>query len=198
MLVAQKQRKENIVEYILYMWQVENLIRANNNDMAKIEETIVKQYEVEDEARYKEIYDWWDNLSEMMRLEKKEEGGHLQVTQGLMNDVYNFHLYLLTQQEEAAYQNAFQNAWADLSVLEKKIPNGDKLHHVELAITAIYDYFLLKLQRKSILADTTNAVMRISHFMALLSAKYLKAERDLHKELNTNADGTLTDVSVRS
>lgn len=198
MLVAQKQRKENIVEYILYMWQVENLIRANNNDMAKIEETIVKQYEVEDEARYKEIYDWWDNLSEMMRLEKKEEGGHLQVTQGLMNDVYNFHLYLLTQPEEAAYQNAFQNAWADLSVLEKKIPNGDKLHHVELAITAIYDYFLLKLQRKSILADTTNAVMRISHFMALLSAKYLKAERDLHKELNTNADGTLTDVSVRS
>lgn len=198
MLVAQKQRKENIVEYILYMWQVENLIRANNNDMAKIEETIVKQYEVEDEACYKEIYDWWDNLSEMMRLEKKEEGGHLQVTQGLMNDVYNFHLYLLTQPEEAAYQNAFQNAWADLSVLEKKIPNGDKLHHVELAITAIYDYFLLKLQRKSILADTTNAVMRISHFMALLSAKYLKAERDLHKELNTNADGTLTDVSVRS
>lgn len=197
MLVAQKQRKENIVEYMLYMWQVENLIRANGLDMQKIEDTIVKKYQTDSPEQYQEIYDWWDNLTEMMRLEKKEERGHLQVTQGLMNDVYNFHLYLLTQPEEAAYQNAFQTAWSDLSVLEKKIPQGDKLHHVELALTGIYDYFVLKLQGKTILADTTNAVMRISHFMALLSAKYLKAERDLHKELNTNNDGTLTDVSLK-
>lgn len=197
MLVAQKQRKENIVEYMLYMWQVENLIRANGLDMQKIEDTIVKKYQTDSPEQYQEIYDWWDNLTEMMRLEKKEERGHLQVTQGLMNDVYNFHLYLLTQPEEAAYQNAFQTAWSDLSVLEKKIPQGDKLHHVELALTGIYDYFVLKLQGKTILADTTNAVMRISHFMALLSAKYLKAERDLHKELNTNNDGTLTDASLK-
>ena len=197
MLVAQKQRKENIVEYMLYMWQVENLIRANGLDMQKIEDTIVKKYQTDSPEQYQEIYDWWDNLTEMMRLEKKEERGHLQVTQGLMNDVYNFHLYLLTQPEEAAYQNAFQTAWSDLSVLEKKIPQGDKLHHVELALTGIYDYFVLKMQGKTILADTTNAVMRISHFMALLSAKYLKAERDLHKELNTNNDGTLTDASLK-
>jgi hypothetical protein len=197
MLVAQKQRKENIVEYMLYMWQVENLIRANGLDMQKIEDTIVKKYQTDSQEQYQEIYDWWDNLTEMMRLEKKEERGHLQVTQGLMNDVYNFHLYLLTQPEEAAYQNAFQTAWSDLSVLEKKIPKGDKLHHVELALTGIYDYIVLKLQGKTILADTTNAVMRISHFMALLSAKYLKAERDLHKELNTNNDGTLTDASLK-
>ncbi len=197
MFVARKQRKENIVEYMLYMWQVENLIRANGLDMSKIDETIIKKYQVETEEQYKEIYEWWDNLTEMMRLEKKEERGHLQVTQGLMNDVYNFHLYLLTQPEEAAYQNAFQTAWSDLSVLEKKIPQVDKLHHIELALTGIYDYFVLKLQKKTILADTTNAIMRISRFMGMLSAKYLKAERDLDKELNTNDEGTLTDVSAK-
>lgn len=191
MIIAQQKRKESIVEYLLYMWQVEDLIRANGLDMNRINETVVKKYGITDKDKEKEVYDWWDNLTEMMRLEKKEEKGHLQITKALMDDVYNFHLYLLTQNTEIGYQNAFQNAWSDMSVLMNKIPNGDKIHHVELALTAIYDYFLLKLQGKVVLADTTNAIVRISHFMALLSSKYLKAEKELNKELDMNQDGTL-------
>ncbi len=193
MLIAQKRRKENIIEYLLYMWQVEDLIRANGLDMKKIDETVVSKYGIEDPTLRQQVYDWWDNLTEMMRMEKKEEKGHLQVTQGLLNDVYNYHLYLLTQPDEIPYQNAFKTAWSDLSVLMSKIPNGDKLHHIELAMTGVYDYFLLKLQGKVILADTTNAIMRISHFLGILSAKYLKAERDLHGDSSTNDDGTLID-----
>ncbi|MCQ2229644.1 MAG: DUF4924 family protein [Bacteroidales bacterium] len=195
MIIAQQKRKESIVEYLLYMWQVEDLIRANALDMHRIEETIISKYGIEDAEKRKEVCDWWDNLTEMMRLEKKEQSGHLQITKALMDDVYNFHLYLLTQNTEIGYQNAFQNAWADLSVLINKIPDGDKRHHVDLALTAIYDYFLLKLQGKVVLADTTNAVMRISHFMALLSSKYLKAEKELNKELKMNEDGTLTETN---
>jgi len=195
MLIAKQKRNESIVEYLLYMWQVEDLIRANNLDIHKIETTIIDKYGITDQDIRKEVYEWWDNLTEMMRLEKKEKSGHLQITKALMDDVYNFHLYLLTQNTEIAYQNAFQNAWADLSVLVNKIPDGDKKHHVDLALTAIYDYFLLKLQGKMVLADTTNAIMRISHFMAILSSKYLKAEKELNKELKMNEDGTLTETN---
>ena len=195
MIIAQKRRKENIVEYLLYMWQVEDLIRANNLSMDAINKNVVSQYGIADETLLKEVCEWWDNLVEMMKNEKKEERGHLQVTQGLMNDIYNYHLYLLTLNTEIPYQNAFQTAWPDLEALMSKIPNGDKLHHVELALTAIYDYFLLKLQKKLILADTTNALMRISRFMAILSQKYLQAERELDKEMSTNKDGTLNDIS---
>lgn len=188
MIIAQKRRKENIVEYMLYMWQVEDLIRANHLDINNIKETIISKYDISDDALRAQVTEWWDNLTEMMRLEKKENTGHLQVVQGLMNDVYNFHLYLLTQPTEITYQNAFQTAWPDLSLFQKKIPNGDNIHHIELAMTAIYDYFLLKLQGKTILADTTNAVIRISHFMGILSAKYLKAEQDLHNKNDENSD----------
>lgn len=191
MLIAQKRRKENIVEYMLYMWQVEDLIRANGLDMSRIEQTVISKYGIEDKELYKQVYDWWDNLTEMMRIEKKEEKGHLQVCEGLINDVYNFHLYLLTQPSEIPYQNAFKTAWPDLQVLQSKIPGGEELHHIKLAMTGVYDYFLLKLQGKMVMADTTNAVMRISHFLAMLSAKYLKAERDLHQKVETNEDGTL-------
>ncbi|MCQ7926355.1 DUF4924 family protein, partial [Salmonella enterica] len=55
--------------------------------------------------------------------------------------------------------------------------------------TAIYDYYLLKLQGKTVLADTTNAIVRISRFLSILSQKYLKAERDLHPERSVSEDG---------
>lgn len=189
MIIARQKRKQNIVEYILYMWNVEDLIRANNLDMKRIDENVVSKYAIEGPAKRQEVYDWWDNLCEMMRREGKQKGGHLQIITMLANDLYNFHLYLLTQQSEIPYQNAFRTAWPDLSLLMTKIPDGDKMQHILLALTAIYDYYLLKLQGKTVLADTTNAVMRISHFMAILSQKYLKAERELHPEDEVSPDG---------
>lgn len=189
MIIAQQKRKQNIVEYILYMWNVEDLIRANGLDMKRIDENVISKYAIDDQAKRQEVYDWWDNLCEMMRREGKQDGGHLQIISMLANDLYNFHLYLLTQQSEIPYQNAFRTAWPDLSLLMTKIPGGDKMQHILLALTAIYDYYLLKLQGKTVLADTTNAVVRISHFMALLSQKYLKAERELHPEDEVSPDG---------
>ena len=189
MFVAQKKRKENIVEYVLYIWNVEDLIRANELDMKKIDANIVSKYQVDDPALRQQIYDWWDNLCAMMKREGIEKQGHLQIITMLTNDIYNFHLYLLTQQSEIPYQNAFQTAWPDLSALMNKIPGGEQMQHVLLGITAIYDYYLLKLQGKTVLADTTNAVVRISHFLALLSQKYLKAERELHPEQDVSENG---------
>lgn len=189
MFIAEKKRKESIVEYILYMWNVEDLIRANGLDIKRIDESVISKYGVSDPIMRQQIYDWWDNLCEMMVKEHKEKGGHLQILDMLANDMYNFHLYLLTQPDEIPYQNAFQTAWPDLSLLMTKIKDGDKMQHVLLGLTAIYDYYLLKLQGKTVLADTTNAIVRISHFLSLLSQKYLKAEKELHSDREVSEDG---------
>ena len=39
MFIASQKRKENIAEYLLYMWQIEDMIRANNLDIDKIRKT---------------------------------------------------------------------------------------------------------------------------------------------------------------
>lgn len=36
MIIASRKRKENIAEYILYMWQIEDIIRANSCDIEQI------------------------------------------------------------------------------------------------------------------------------------------------------------------
>ena len=40
MIIAEQKRKENIAEYLLYMYQVEDMIRANGLDIESIEKTV--------------------------------------------------------------------------------------------------------------------------------------------------------------
>lgn len=44
MITASIKKRENIAEYLLYMWQIEDLIRANNLDIDKIQSTIIDKY----------------------------------------------------------------------------------------------------------------------------------------------------------
>ena len=43
MLIAQQKLKENIAEYILYMYQIEDVIRAYNFDLERIMDEYVRQ-----------------------------------------------------------------------------------------------------------------------------------------------------------
>ena len=61
MIIAKQKRKENIAEYLLYMWQVEDLIRANHFDIDSIRRTVISQYDQPDEVK-EEIARWYEEL----------------------------------------------------------------------------------------------------------------------------------------
>ena len=63
MIIAREKRKENIAEYLLYMWQVEDLIRANKFDMDLIQQTVIDRYEQPEEIK-QEIRRWYEELIE--------------------------------------------------------------------------------------------------------------------------------------
>ena len=44
MIIAQQKRKENIAEYLLYMWQVEDLLRACDLDDDRIDQLLVNRF----------------------------------------------------------------------------------------------------------------------------------------------------------
>ena len=83
MKVAQKLKEENIAEYLIYMWQVEDLIRANGCDIDRMCSNIVSRYPEEERAALKE---WYGNLIEMMRAEGVTEKGHLQINRNTEPD----------------------------------------------------------------------------------------------------------------
>ena len=72
MIIASQKRKENIAEYLLYMWQIEDIIRANNLDIDKIEHNVIDRFKLTD-AQRREMREWYESLIDMMRREGVEK-----------------------------------------------------------------------------------------------------------------------------
>ena len=61
MFVAQELRKKNIAEYLLYMWQIEDTIRAFDCSLRRIRDEYVSRFDYTEEQKEEEI-DWFGNL----------------------------------------------------------------------------------------------------------------------------------------
>lgn len=170
MIVAQQKKKENVIEYLLYMWQVEELIRANRLDMSLIDKHIITGYQQTEDVLL-EIREWWENLVEMMRLENKSEHGHLQVNINVLNDVNRLHVLLLKTPNEVAYQHLYNSMAATIQEFDNK--SGNQLSNdIEICLTAIYSSFLIKLKNQSVSEQTETAVKNFSKLLSLLAKKY--------------------------
>jgi len=174
MLVAKEKRKENIAEYILYLYQIEDLIRAFKLDMSLIENKLVSSYKA-DEKTSQEITQWYQNLVTIMEKEGIREKGQMQFLSNLISDVNSLHLKLLETKKFPSYIQNFQSVAGLLT--ELKIKNTTAKNDFDLAITSIYGFLLLKIQQKNISAETTDAIKRISQWVAALSKIYLDLEK---------------------
>lgn len=171
MIIAKQKKEENIAEYLLYMWQIEDILRAYNLDIEKIDEVIVSQYQ-KDENTKKEIRDWYDNLIQMMKLEHLENSGHLQININLINDLNDLHMELLQNPQEIQYNALFFKTLPFLVEFRGKLNVGAEVNDIELSLHSLYAILLLKLQGKEISKDTGVAIRQISSLLAVLSLKY--------------------------
>lgn len=171
MIVAQEKRKKNIAEYILYMWQVEDLIRALGFDLHKIENTLVAQYQTDGKQK-KEIVDWYSNLSIMMQKEQVQKTGHLQFLVNLINDLDRFHQALINQHVDAEYSSLYADIKADLDLVRQKSGKDD--HDIEVTLNTLYLILMLKMKNKEVSEGTHKAVWKFGNFMGHLS-KLFKA-----------------------
>ena len=94
MFIANKLRKENIAEYLLYMWQVEDIIRANQWDIEKIKTNVINQFEVSSEQK-QELIQWYEELIDMMYHENVKERGHLQINNNVIIQLSDLHNLLI-------------------------------------------------------------------------------------------------------
>jgi len=169
MLVAKQKRKENIAEYILYLYQVEELIRAFQFDMELIDKRLVAAYQV-DEKKLDEIRSWYSNLMLMMEKEGIREKGHLQFLVNLIGDLNEFHARLLKDGSEKMYIQQFQLVAGLLVELHQK--NKNAANDVQLALDTIYGFLLLKMKKAEVSTATEQAVKSLSQWLGSLSKIY--------------------------
>ncbi len=169
MLVANKKRKENIAEYILYLYQVENLIRAFHLDIKLIEIRLISSYQT-DEKTKAEIVAWYKNLVVMMEKEGIQENGHLQFLINLITDMNELHMKLMETEADPVYPQIFRSVTGLVNELKQK--NSAANNDIQLSLDAIYGYLLLKMQNIQITSETEDAVKRLSSWMSALSKLY--------------------------
>ena len=80
MITASVKKRENIAEYLLYMWQIEDIIRAYGLDSDRIQSEIIDRYSGLSDTQKKEMREWYESLIDMMRREDAEKSGHIPST----------------------------------------------------------------------------------------------------------------------
>ena len=174
MFIASQKKRENIAEYLLYMWQIEDLIRASQLDIEKIEAGIISQYTQLDEPRRKELREWYESLIDMMRREGVAEKGHLQLNKNVILQLDDLHRRLLADSKFADYSAEFYKTLPYIVELRAK-SGEEKAGEIETCFNLLYGLLMLRLAKKEISEDTLLASKQVSKFLALLS-KYYKLD----------------------
>lgn len=173
MKIAQKLKEANIAEYLIYMWQLEDLIRANGCDIDTLRRNVITRYPAEEQAVLEE---WYGNLAEMMRMEGVKEKGHLQINRNVMQELVELHAALLASAKYPFYNAAYFKALPFIVELRQKSGKPDE-PELETCFEALYGILLLRLQKKEISEDTAKAMKAISSFLSLLAGYYARERK---------------------
>ncbi|WP_455673265.1 DUF4924 family protein [Phocaeicola sp.] len=175
MYISKQLKEQNIAEYLIYMWQVEDMIRANGCDMEKIKQNIIGHYPLAEEQKA-ELMQWYEDLIEMMQREEVMEKGHLQINKNIITWLTDLHLQLLRSPKFPYYSAAYYKALPYIVELRAKGANKEE-PELETCFEALYGILLLKLQKKEISEETKKAQEAITTLLAMLSNYYIEDKK---------------------
>ena len=182
--IAQQKRKENIAEYILYLWQLEDLLRALQFSPEAVYATLVKPRHL-DSQQEQLLLAWYMDIAHLLEQEGKEKSGHLDHTLHLISDMHDLHLRLMNQQEvDVMYRQRYTVLTQYLPTLRSLLGKESDMSDTELCFRALYAAMLYRIkgEGESVVADTLEV---ISPFIATLTDYFHKVEKgeiDLFKE----------------
>ena len=182
--IAQAKRKENIAEYILYLWQLEDLLRALQFSPEAIYSTLIKPRKLEMQQEQMFLA-WYMDIADLLIQEKKEESGHLDHTLHLISDLHDLHLRLMKQQEIGeTYRQRYAVLVPHLSSLRSRLGKESEMSDMELCFRALYAAMLYRIKGKgeSAVADTLEVVSPVIATLTDYYHKVEKGEIDLFKE----------------
>lgn len=142
-------KKNNIAEYILYLWQIEDYLRA-----------FPQQAESNQELQ---------DLSQMMHQENILESGHLQLAQNALNELEELHNDLLDQ--EATYRAAIIQLTPSLTIFKAKT-DRPTMSDIKACLILLYQIMLLRLQKHPISSETEQVQHQVTKVLQYLSKTY--------------------------
>lgn len=175
MIIAEQKRKENIAEYLLYMYQVEDMIRANKLDLDEIERSLISKFDVPYDVK-RDMREWYKNLIAMMRDEQKVKSGHLHILETTAEQLSEMHHQLLNQGIDTVYKEAYGKAKPHIEALRMRSGHSAD-SDIQVALNGLYGLLILKLKKTLITEETTAAFDTIRELVAELSSRYMEGTK---------------------
>lgn len=170
MLIAREKRKTNIVEYLLYMFNIEDIIRANHDNMEELEKNVIANFNLPDN-QMEELRAWYKSLIDRMEKEDLSQTGHLSSLKELIFQLNDLHLQLLNSLQEERYIELYHWAADYIKELKEKM-KCPELTEIEVCLNGLYGYMILKMKSVTISEETLQAMSVFSQMLRYLSQKY--------------------------
>lgn len=144
-----KNKRDNIAEYILYLWQVEDYLRAFPEQANATQEL--------------------SEFNEMMHREGIVQAGHLQLAKNALSELEDLHYSLL--QEDAIYRASIIRLSPSLNLLKAKT-DTPTMSDIEACLVLLYQIMLLRLQKRDISPETASVQHQATQVLQFLSRTY--------------------------
>jgi hypothetical protein len=173
----------NVAEYVLFMWQTEDLARACGLDTDAVMEIIRAGNGLPPEKE-EQLRQWYDGIIKKMKAEQIEKSGHLSEVTELQMELFYLHTTLLTVLNDQKYIEMIAIA---KPAIDEYRSRSDVAHgnDIDICLHALYMKILLKLRGVAISQATEDAMQAFTKIMAYLSQKYkLMKEGKMNFSLN--------------
>ncbi len=182
--IAKAKRRENIAEYILYLWQIEDLLRALQFSPEAVYSQLIAPRKDIEEAQKPVFLMWYMDIANLLREEGKEEKGHLEHTLHLIQDLHDLHLQLMNLPVGEHYRKTVAQLEPELPRLRSVLGNPG-MSDTELCFRALYATMLYRIKGQGenhAVGDTIALISPVIGELAALHGKVERGEIDLFKK----------------
>ncbi|MEO8591376.1 MAG: DUF4924 family protein [Flavobacteriales bacterium] len=170
-----RKKEDNIAGYVISMWHIEDLMRASNFDMRKVEQQLIEPMDADEETR-SEVRAWYEGIITRMKEEGIERFGHLSEVEETLNELEFLHRSLVDVLNDEEYDALYSKAEPGIQALQQHA-GGDPAGAIETCFTAIYGVMVLRAQNREVGESTAQAEAHIRKLLERLSVHYRQMRR---------------------
>lgn len=172
MLPAEVKKRENIAEYIIHMYQTEDLILSYDFNLDEIFEFVIRHMS-KDETELKQLLLWYADIIDRMKQEQVvETKERLRETQSYVGQLTDLHFMLYKKDD--AYKAIFDQASEDIRN-QLVLSEGKLSNPVQICINGVYGMLLIKLNGKKISPEQQSMIEHFGEVLSYLSKAYRKS-----------------------
>jgi hypothetical protein len=167
--IAARKKSQNIGEYLVYMYQMEDLIRSYQGNMAEIEQYVISHYPVAEEEK-ESIKTWFAGLATSMKQQELMQKGHLRELQELVQQLLELHYQLL--KTDANYVSTFHLVKPHLLEVVEAAQTEDLGNEIQICLNGVYGLLLCRLLGKKVSDRQLEAAEAFGNVLSHLNFSY--------------------------